>query len=143
MVTTFRHDVAANIKTNVLDVYQAANPTLLRAVYRARPSQIGETPCAWIGDRSEQLTHDSGTRGRTMLVQVVLCDTITDNGETLDRIDPLVDALLDALTALPHGVTSGTVLDPVGVDDADIPFGTVNYFGTVITVRVRILEGRD
>lgn len=142
--TTFRADVAAGVKT-LLDVYMAANPTLLRSTAIRRPSSFatGELPCAYVGNRSEALTHDAGTRGREMTVAVEIVDWLSDSVETAARFDLLVDDLLDIFTGAPHGVSAGTILEPVGVEDDELTAGeTVLAVGRIL-LRIRVLEGRS
>lgn len=138
MATTFRSDAAAAIQT-LLTTFQTANPTLLRKVKRARPENVGETPVAWIGDISETITHDSGVRGRTFAIPVAIVDQLSDSDENADRMDDLVDALIDVFTANPHAVAN-CLIEPTGVSELGIegPF-----HGVAIVLRGRIQEGRS
>lgn len=144
MATTFRHDLVAALKTT-LDAYVVANPTLLRAAYRTRPASVHETPMAYIGGRSESIVHDSGTRTRTFAPTVVIVDVLADNQETGDRMDIVVDALVDIFTANPHAVSGSTLLEQTGVDDVDLDWGGgVIYRAAVLTfARCSIQEGRS
>lgn len=116
MTTTFRADVVAGL-TSVLQAFQTANPTLLRAVFPARPSRYtGDMPFAYIETRNESVTHDSGTRTRTMTPSVVVVDQLTDNEETMARFDALVDLLMDHFTANPQ-LTPVTIWSALTVTD--------------------------
>lgn len=143
MTTTFRSDVAGGLHS-ILSAFAVANPTLLRRAFRARPSSwTTDTPFGWVETRNETVRHDSGLRMRTMTPSVVVVDRLTDNIETMDRMDDLVDALLDYFTANPH-ITANTAWDQLTITDEteQLPDGTwisaVRFtFGDVI-----IREGR-
>ena len=62
--STFRVDLVDALY-DLLIAYQAANPTLLRKVYRTRPAAFQELPSAFVGPREESITHTSGTRERS------------------------------------------------------------------------------
>lgn len=138
MASTFRSDAAAAL-LGLLTTYQTANPTLLRKVSRTRPSSVGETPAAWIGDLSESIRHTANIRQRTFTIPVVIVDQLADSDETADRMDDLVDALIDVFTAAPHAVSGATLVEPTGVTEVEIdgPF-----HGVAIAVSGLIQEGR-
>lgn len=142
MATTFRADTVSGIVTT-LRAYSTANPTKLRQVRTARPSSIGETPLAYIGRRPETVGHDQGLRARTMAVQVVFVDVLTDNEESLGRLDPLADAVLDAFTAAPHLANDDAVTQVVSIEDGEDDYGTnVRYETVTMTLQSAIQEGR-
>lgn len=142
MSTTFRADVAAGLKS-VLDTFKAANPTLVRATFIQRPTAPREFPTAYVGERSETVSHDAGTRRRTMSPTVVVVDSPTDPDAVMGRMDIVVDALLDALTAQTH-LASGVVWRGIGsITDTVEQVGDAMYPAVVITlVDVEIEEGR-
>ncbi len=140
MATTFRNDAVAAI-TGLLQTFAAANPTLLKAVHRRRPGSFPDHPLAYIGERAESLTHDSGTRTRTFLIPVVVVDVLADNVETADRFDDLVDLLIDLFTANPQ-VIPNTIIEPVAVADLEVEAG-VPYGAVSITLRGIVMEGRS
>jgi hypothetical protein len=141
MSTTFRSDIVAGI-ASVLTTFQAANPDLLRAVHRARPESWPDLPAAYIENRPETITHDSGTRTRTMSPSVVVVRRITDNDEAMAAFDTLVDLLVDAFTAAPQ-FTSGTIWSRMEVADEDAPFGEYDFAGVRFTFPdITIMEGR-
>ena len=118
MTTTFRDDIVAALVV-ILEAQVTATPTLLRKVYASRPGSFAELPVAWVGSRSEDITHDSGTRTRTFSGLTV---TIADNSTTEsgpDRLDQLVDALVDRFTAAVSAVP-GTILECTSVADTEI-----------------------
>jgi hypothetical protein len=142
MTTTFRQDVVAGLVT-ILEAFATANPTLLREVHRARPSRYtGDLPFAYVGPRDEEGLHDSGTRTRTMQPSVVLVDRLTDNGETMDRFDILVDAMWDHLSASPH-IVDGTIWSRLGGADDYEDIGGQTFAAFRFTYRdISIQEGR-
>jgi hypothetical protein len=139
MATTFRSDVVAAIRT-VLLAQQTADPTSLRAVYNSRPGSFPETPCAYIGNRDETIRYGGQLRTRTFNgLTVVLVDRLVDASETGDRMDDLVDALIERFTAAYAAVPGGgSLLQLTSVSDADITLvadGTaanVNYRGAIL-----------
>lgn len=125
MTTTFRADTVAGL-LSILNDFISSNPTLLRRAFSARPaSWTTDTPVAWVETRGETVAHDSGLRMRTLQPQVVVLDRLTDNVETMDRMDVLVDTLLDAFSANPH-ISSNTAWDQLTVSDEveQLPDGT-------------------
>jgi hypothetical protein len=135
--TTARADAVAKIKA-VLVARKALSPTLLRAIYNARPGSFPETPCAYISGRSETINYSAQVRQRVFTgLEVVLVDTLQDAIETEDRMDVLVDLLVDDFwNATPFYSGGGQVL--LGsVTDADVvltgPGDPVTYRGAVLS----------
>ena len=116
--STFRVDLVDALY-DLLVAYQTANPTLLRAVFRTRPSAFQELPAAFVGPRVETITHTSGTRERAIDPTVVVVDTFTDNIETGDRMDVLIDDLVDVFTAGVRQI-GNAILEPTGVLPGEI-----------------------
>ena len=141
MPTTFRHDISAGI-VSVLNTFIAAHPTLLLRAYGAQPPGFPDLPAAYVDTTPEAIHHDSGTRTRLMSPSVVVCWRITDNEETMDRIDLLVDLLVDAFTASPQFVL-GTIWSDMTIADEDAPFGNYDLAGVRFTFQnITIQEGR-
>lgn len=147
MATTFRADIVAAIVT-ILQAQATATPTLLRQVHSSRPGSLPELPAAWVGSRDENITHDSGTRTRSFDgLTVVVADGFSGEVEAQgDRLDQLVDALVDRFT---EGVSAvpGTILELTAVRDAEVAFGTepVTYYRAVEfrLGRTFVKEGRQ
>lgn len=131
MVTTFRSDVADGILT-VLNAYIAAHPSLLIVAYRARPPSLPDLPCAFIENRPERVTHSQQVRTRTMTPAVVVVDRITDNAETMQRFDTLVDGLVEAFSSNPQFVT-GSIWNEFTVDDTRETIGEYEFAGVRFT----------
>ena len=123
MPTTFRQDIVAGLVT-ILDGFKTANPTLLRHTFSARPPGFNtDLPCAFVGPRPETATHSQGIRTRTLSgLSVSFVDRLTDNAETMTRMDVLVDAFADYLTARPH-VIPGTIWNTWTVIDEQLDIG--------------------
>lgn len=119
--TTVRQDLAAGLLA-IIDSFIAANPTLLRRSYPVQPPGFVEFPSAYVGPRTENATHSAGTRTRTLSPSIVLVDRIGDNTETMGRMDILVDAFADHLTAHPH-VVANTIWEDWTVVDEQIDIG--------------------
>lgn len=140
MATTFRSDIVAALVT-ILQTTATAHPTLLRKVHSSRPGSFAELPVAWVGPRSEDITHDSGTRTRTFSGLTV---TVADNYSTEsgpDRLDDLVDILVDAFTAGVSAV-AGTILECTSVADSDIEVSGASPDGTPRSTFYRGVEFR-
>lgn len=147
--TGFRQAIHAGI-LSTLQAFQSANPTILRKVWHARPGSfnLGELPCAVLGDFTETITTMNGVRQRIFngfTVQIV--DRAPDAQEADDRMNFLVDAILDPLTAAFHMASGRSIVEPIGVGDGDsglIAEGTnVYWYSNVITFRAYVQEGRD
>jgi hypothetical protein len=109
-------------------------------VDRSRRSQVSETPAAWIGEITETLQHTSGVRFRRFSIPVIVVDVLADNSETMNRIDDLVDELIDEFTANPHAVSGATLIEPVSVSEVEIDGP---YRGVAISISGLIQEGRN
>lgn len=143
--TTFRTDVAAGLAALVA-AYRTANPGRIYSHWDARPAQFTETPLTFLGSYDETITHSGQVRTRTMTVEFVLVDHLADNQETAGRVNPLVDALIDWLTANPHLGEYGWVAQAVGVvgldvEPADGKAGSWHY--EIIRVQASVQEGRS
>lgn len=140
-ITQFR-----NALYTLLTDQQTATPTLLRKVYRWRPGGIGEAPAAWVGDLSEDLTYDMGTRARTIVGEITIADGFpTDLVTSADPFDELRDALIERFTSN-SAVIPVTVLELLNVTDGDLSLQgaerVTNYRGMTLSTRLRIWEGR-
>lgn len=142
MATSFRQQLRAGCKT-VLDTYKAANPTLLYEVYDFPPGSY-HTPLAYVEKAvSETIRHDSGTRQRTLRVNVVIVNKLMSNEQATDEQDVLVDGLLDGFTAAPRAASASTLIQPVSVTDTELTDADgIRYAAAVIAVEGVIQEGR-
>lgn len=139
--STFRVDLVAGV-TTMMDAYIAANPTLLVRHYRSIPAQFQDLPMSYLDLRPEKVRHMNGLRDRITNPSIVVVTRLTDNGETTDIHDRLVDSLVDWFTGYPH-IVAGTIWDEMTI--ADEPFGDDNQFvGTRFTFdNISIAEGRN
>jgi hypothetical protein len=144
MASTARSQYVAAV-VSLLNTYKSSNPTLLRAVYTSRPASIGETPCAFIGPRNEQITHSMSVQTREFTgLSVVLVDALTDNQESADRMDDLVDAILNVIASNPRAIPALGVLEATNVEDVELDYGTTIYRASVINLsRTFAKEGLD
>lgn len=114
-----RANLVAGLLT-LLDAFIAANPTLLRRRFKSRPpSLVTDLPCAYIDLRPERVSYDSAMRDRFMTPSIVFVDRLTDNGETMDRFDLLVDAFTDHLDNYPHLVAGTAWSDGTWADESE------------------------
>jgi hypothetical protein len=142
VATTFRADIVTGLYT-VIANYATAHPTLLVRAFRARPESFADLPCAWVETRNEAVVHDSGIRTRTMTPTVVVTDRLTNNAEVMARLDPLVDGLLDAFSAVPN-LATGTIWSQVSIADTFEQIGDSIFQSVTFTFpNVTIQEGRS
>ncbi len=140
--STFRVDLVAALYA-LLAAYQTANSTKLRKVYRTRPAAFGELPAAFVGPRTEAITHTQGTRERLIDPTVVVVDTFTDNVETGDRMDVLMDDLVDVFTAGVRQI-GNALIEPTSVDSGELEAsGAIYRAETIHFGRTSIREGRS
>jgi hypothetical protein len=142
MPTTFRQDLRAALVA-VLTEFRVENPGLLRAVHAARPESLGELPAAYVGPFAETITHTAGTRERAMRPSVLVVDTLEENAETAQRLDVLVDLLVDRFTANVRRIGT-SIIEPVSVTDGELAVGDAFYRTVEIGFdRTSIREGRS
>ena len=140
--STFRVDLVEALYV-LLAAYQTANPTLLRRVYRTRPGAFQELPVAFVGPRVETITHTSGTRERQINPTVVVVDTFMDNIETGDRMDILMDDLVDVFTAGVRQI-GNSLIEPTAVQPGELEASGAIYRAEAIQfARTSIREGRS
>jgi len=106
-MSTERSDLVNGLLA-MLDAFIAANQTLLVRRFKVRPpSLVTDTPCAYIDLRPASVSYDSARRITQFTPSIVFVDRLTDNGETMDRFDRLIDAFQDHLALYPH-IVAGT-----------------------------------
>lgn len=151
MATTWRADVRA-AHVAILEDQKAATPTLLRKVHPTRPGSFGDLPAAFVSSIPETVTHDAGTRTRVASAEVTLVDSYAgDNTQGSDRMDDLVDALVDrydlstSVQRVPSSVIQLTAITDVDITiEGALDKPPVNYRGVVLTFgQSSKLEGRD
>jgi hypothetical protein len=146
--TTFREDVRNGIMTT-LGLFKIANPTLVRKLWRVRPESftLGDLPALTVGDVTESIATANGVRQRQMDgFTVEITDSVSDNLESSNRGDLLVDAIMDFLTANYHMASGTSIVEPIGVTDGSTGVTTeapnLTWYSQVITFRAYIMEGR-
>ena len=134
---SWRVDAVAGVMA-VLQAQKTATPTQLRAVYSSRPGSFPEVPAAYIGPRDERITYTAGTRTRTLSgLAVVVVDSQPDAQQTGDRLDALVDLLVDRFTAAYAQVAGGnSILQLSSISDTDVDVGATGgpilYRGVIL-----------
>ncbi len=140
MPSTFRVDLVAGF-TAMMNAYIAANPGKIIRHYRSVPAQFQDLPASYLDVRPETVHHANGLRDRVTTPAVVVVTRLTDNGETTDIHDILVDSLVDWFTNYPH-IVAGTIWEDITI--ADEAAGEDNQFvATRFTFGdISIAEGR-
>ena len=146
MPTTWRVNLVAAL-VGILEDQSTATPTLLRKVYSSRPQSFGETPCAYVSNRNERITHDAGTRTRFSAPEIVLVDSYRDNSQTGDLLDQLVDYLVDRFDTNVTRI-GNTIIELVSITDTDVevvgPDKSLSYRGVILGLgNTTIMEGRQ
>ncbi len=107
----------------VVTPFAAANPTLIRAVRSVKPRSLttAESPCFWIGEMTETITHANGIRTRTFSgLTCIWADQMGEQIESNDRANFAADVLTDLFTANFHAAGGATGLQHIGTRDVDI-----------------------
>lgn len=109
MATTFRYDVS-QAALALMESFKTANPTLLGYAFLVRPTHFNrDLPTGYLGGRPETARHSEGVRTRTLNgLSFTFVDDPGDSMENAARMDQLVDAFADHLTAAPH-IMPGTI----------------------------------
>ena len=126
---------------DILDDFRAANPTLLRQTYRARPATFNP-PLAYVGGINEPtIGHQfGGQRTREQRSSLVVVQGVYENAETADKLDVLADALITYLTSQHARVSGATLLEAISSEDVDLAIGEAVYAATIVTVRHDVRE---
>jgi hypothetical protein len=143
MTTTARVNMAAGLLA-VLNAAKSAG--LLQETFAARPGALSRpTPFGFVDMGDEAVTHSEGTRTRVFSPSLVVVDRLTDNAETTARMNALVDAMHDYITARPHlapnVVHKGRLSVEVAIEQGDdnVWYVAARFGYGDITVQ----EGRD
>lgn len=101
-----RQDLVAGV-TTMMTAFIAANPTLLKRHFRARPeSTVTDWPCSWLDLRPEQISYNPAIRDRTFNVSIVFVAGMGSNDQAMTLIDSLVDTFTDHLDGYAHVLAS-------------------------------------
>lgn len=131
-----------------LDVFIAANPTIVRRSELGRPpSIVGDLPVAFLDGFDEQIHFDAQTMDRVITASIVIVSQLADNVETLQRHDIAVDLLIDHLNVNSISFVPNSVWSDLTVADEDYPVtsddGTTrHFFATRLTLVPSLMEGR-
>lgn len=138
--TTSRTDLVAALMV-ILNAYKAANPTLMTACYTALPENVGDVPCAYLGERRENISMDLAQFDRALRVEVCLVDAITGNAAVMGRMDVLVDGVLSILQANLRAITNGPPLTVVDINPDELDINGVIFRRETILVSARWPRG--
>jgi len=141
----FRSQLFAGVETwrAAFNATQAHERDQIRQSYRARPATF-HPPCVYIGPVSEALTHSASTKGDILTGQVVVVRGLYDNEESVIWRDDAVWSLHEWLTANKNQVSTATLLEPTGTEDAELDMGSGTwYLAGLVNVRLDIRFGRD
>ena len=141
--SSFRAQSVTGIYGTLTD-FATANPTMLAAVYVARPrgAVASALPHAYIGDRPESIVHANQIRQRALAVSVVLVDSVPDNAEALVRMDQLIDGLVDAFTRDYHSASGYSITVETGSIQIPDEEPGASLYAEVLTISSTIGEGR-
>ena len=117
-----RQDLVSGV-TTMMTAFIAAQPTLLKRHFRARPeSAVTDWPCSWLDLRPEDVHDDSAMRDRTFNASIVFAAGTGDNDQMMALLDSIVDAFTDHLDSYPHILTGSAWSDGSWSEEA-IPLG--------------------
>jgi hypothetical protein len=108
---------------SVVTTFMAANPTIVRSVFTARPRSLltAEQPCFYIGDMSESIDTSQGVRTRNFSgFSAFLTDTMGEQQESNDRMNFAADVFADLFTANYHAAGGYSLFTHVGTNDTEI-----------------------
>src|SRR5687767_9636916 len=127
--------------SDILDDFRAANPSLLRQTYHARPASFSP-PLAYVGVINEPtIGHQfGGQRTRDQRGSLVLVQGVYENAETADKLDVLADALITYLTSQHARVSGATLLEAISSEDVDLVIGEATYAATIVVIRHNVVE---
>lgn len=134
LASTERAQQVAGLYTS-LTTFKAANPTLLAQVSASRPDSLTNMsmPCAYVGDRDEQMNVGAHIRFRQFTgLSVVACDVTPSNAESEARMDFLIDGLVDVFTKYVHAASPLSLTNPTSVTGFQPP--EVGLYCQLITI---------
>lgn len=103
----------------MMAAFIAANPTLCRRYFSARPtSLVTDWPAAYLDLRPMRVHYDSGLRDTLFTPSIVFVDGAFDPTESTNRVDAIVDAFTDHLDSYPHLVTGTSWSDGTWSDES-------------------------
>lgn len=139
---TGRVDLVSSL-ASLLDAFIASQPSIVRRRWNALPmSIVGERPFVYVGDMTEVVTHDSGTRTTTTTGTVGYVDILADAAEASARADLFADYMRDLFTANAM-IVGGGVLEQTGSRDEELAQGQTRMLHVIITYTYVRQEGRD
>lgn len=141
----FREQLYAGIESWRADFNATQSDTHdhIRQSYRSRPPSF-HPPLVYIGPVVEALSHSASTKGDIITGSVVVVRGLYDNEEAVQWRDAAVWSLHEWLTANKNQVSTKTIVEPTGTEDAELDMGErVIYLAGLVTVRLDVRFGRD
>ena len=115
-----RQDLVSGI-TTMMAAFIAAQPTLLKRHFRARPeSAVTDWPCSWLDLRPENVSYSNSMRDRTFRPSLVFIVGQGNNDQQMTALDALVDAFTDHLDSYPQ-LMAGSVWSEGSWAEESIP----------------------
>jgi hypothetical protein len=140
--STTRVDLQAAL-VDILDAFIAAVPGIIRKVWTEVPSSLtGEGPFVYVGDITEEIKHDFGTRSTIFRGVMGYVDILAAPQETNDRIAVFCDYMRDLFTANARILGYG-ILEQVGLTETELIQGTIRMTNTTVSWTFDILQGRN
>ena len=127
-----------------LVAFMAAHPTVVRKQWSELPASLtGEGPFVYLGDITEDLLHDSGTRQTVFSGTLGYVDVLADPQETNTRMNTFADFMRDWFSANVHVNSSGRdELHQTQTTEGSIGQGPIAYAAILIHWKWTVLEGR-
>ena len=141
----FREQLFAGVEEwrGEFNATQSHDHDKIRQSHRARPPTF-HPPLVYLGPVSEALSHSASTKGDILTGQVVVVRGLYDNEEAVQWRDAAVWSFHEWLTAHKNQVSTKTIVEPTGTEDAELDMGDrVIYLAGLVNVRLDIRFGRD
>lgn len=141
----FRSQLFAGVETwrAAFNLTQTHERNQIRQSHRARPPTFNP-PLVYLGPVTEALSHSASTKGDILTGQVVVVRGLYDNEEAVVWRDDAVWSLHEWLSNNPNQVSTKTIVEPTGTEDAELSVGNdVWYLAGLVNVRLDIRLGRD
>lgn len=131
----------------LLDGFMAANPTMLKHTFRARPASI-MVPCAFVDGIDEDIAYTPAGAQRTPDARIRIVRGTFGAGDVADANDELIDDFIDYVVDNLHAAGPNTLALITSVEDDDgwIPEWMpadkqLPYFSTILTLSGEGLVG--
>ena len=143
LTTGWRQALHAGLITTLTN-YRTANPTIVHKVAHVRPSTFsGDIPLFYLGAMDEEDTLTQGTWKRLIEAEVFYVDVQPDPEQLDNRVNFVVDTIMDTLAAAFHAADPRSIMEPqVLVEPRDFDEKGALYAAVMFKVRGYITVGR-